>query len=232
LASVGVTIFAKYVPGKVWAVIGRAGYVGERTGYPLSRLSLSSLQAQLLMLWVGLPLGGLTFAFASEPDWRRLALVSLALWGLLSAVLASDAAGRILTWLQGRLRLETDAVRPVLSLRRLTGALPWFLPGWAAWCAGFALLVTALTGAPPEWSDGLAFVLATTLGVMAVIAPGGLGVREGLLVALLVMLGHTLEVATTLAVVARLWFLAGEALMFAAGILAGFASRRLHRPQG
>jgi uncharacterized membrane protein YbhN (UPF0104 family) len=68
-------------------------------------------------------------------------------------------------------------------------------------------------------ADGLAFPLAATLGIIAVIAPGGLGAREGVLVAYLVLAGQSVADATTVAVAARLWFLAGELALFVIGWL-------------
>ncbi|EGV30433.1 hypothetical protein ThidrDRAFT_2634 [Thiorhodococcus drewsii AZ1] len=219
LASVGLTIFGKYIPGKLWVVMGRASYLADLTRQPLSVLSMVSLHAQVITLWVGLPLGSLVFIFANDGTWRNLALPTLGLWALMSAFLFSDVLGRSLNWsLQrlGRPRMSLPSLSPRLVLR----AAPWFLVVWLAWCIGFALLVAALSGEPPRLADGLAFVLAATLAVLAIIAPGGLGVREGLLVLLLVMLGHPTPFATTVSVIARLWFLGGEILLFAAGLAA------------
>jgi len=44
-----------------------------------------------------------------------------------------------------------------------------------------------------------------------------LGAREGVLVAYLVLAGQTVADATTVAVVARLWFLAAELALFVIG---------------
>ncbi|WP_295886979.1 lysylphosphatidylglycerol synthase domain-containing protein [uncultured Thiohalocapsa sp.] len=218
LASVGVTIFAKYIPGKVWLIVGRAGYLAERSAYRLAPLSLASLRAQLLTLWIGVPLGALTFMFVVDASWRELAWLAIGLWALLAWLLRFDVAGRSASWLQNRLRLEGPDIE--LRMSGLVRIAPWFLGVWVCWAAGFAMLAAAFTGGAPRLDDGLAFVLATTLGVVAVIAPGGLGVREGLLIALLVMLGRPAELAITLSVVARLWFLAGEAMLFFAGLVA------------
>jgi uncharacterized membrane protein YbhN (UPF0104 family) len=219
LASVGLTVFGKYIPGKLWVVMGRASYLADMTGQPLSALSLLSLHAQIIALWLGLPLGALVFIFATDETWRDLALPTLVLWTLMSAFLFSGVLGRSLNWLLQRLSRSPIDI-PTLSPRLVLRAAPWFLFVWLAWCLGFALLVAALSGEPPQLADGLAFVLAATLAVLAVIAPGGLGVREGLLVLLLVMLGHPAQFATTVSVIARLWFLAGEVMLFVAGLIA------------
>ncbi len=58
------------------------------------------------------------------------------------------------------------------------------------------------------------FSAATTLGIVTVITPGGVGVREGALSALLVTQEFTWATATAAALAARLWFIAGETCVF------------------
>lgn len=52
------------------------------------------------------------------------------------------------------------------------------------------------------------------LGLLAIIIPGGFGVREGIMVFYLVLLGIPLEIAGGIAVLARLWFIIGEIFIF------------------
>lgn len=85
---------------------------------------------------------------------------------------------------------------------------------------GFSLFVSGLSGQPPLLAHGAAFALAATLGILAVAVPGGLGVREGLLVLLMTPFGVPAAVGAGLAVNARIWFLLGEAGVFVMGLLA------------
>jgi len=52
---------------------------------------------------------------------------------------------------------------------------------------------------------------------MALIAPGGLGAREGVMIGYLIFAGIPAIEATTIAVVSRLWFLLGEIFIFILG---------------
>jgi uncharacterized membrane protein YbhN (UPF0104 family) len=63
--------------------------------------------------------------------------------------------------------------------------------------------------------------------VLAIFAPGGLGAREGVLVAYLVMAGQPVADATSVAFAARLWFLVAELALFAIG---WFADARIGAP--
>ncbi len=67
---------------------------------------------------------------------------------------------------------------------------------------------------------GLVFPLSGTLGILAGFAPGGIGVREGLMVSCLVLAGFEITEAATISIASRLWFLIGESFIFAIGLIA------------
>lgn len=221
MASVGLTIFGKYIPGKVWALLGRAGYTAKLGGYPLATLSALSVTAQLLAIWLGLLLGALVFLAAPELGRAELGLLvfTATAWSLLTALLLSDSAGRLMRWLAGRLGLRLPQLPPQ-PWRLLLAALPPFALSWTAWMLGFTLFVSGLTGQAPVLAHGAAFALAATLGILAVAVPGGLGVREGLLVLLLAPFGIPGAAAAGVAVHGRIWFLVGEASIFLLGLIA------------
>ena len=97
--------------------------------------------------------------------------------------------------------------------------VPYHVGIWLLWSTGFLCLAGALSNVPIPWTLAFAFPLATTIGIVAVIAPGGVGVREGVLVGYLSSQGLPLELATTIAVASRLWFLIGEVGIFVVGWL-------------
>lgn len=66
---------------------------------------------------------------------------------------------------------------------------------------------------------GPALALAMTLGVLAVFAPDGIGIREAVIVAYLSYTGVSFSDATALSVSSRLWFMIGEAFLFLTGLL-------------
>jgi len=215
LASMGLSIFAKYIPGKVWMIVGRAAYLAERRGLSVAELSVISLNDQLISLWVGLVLGAFGLLVVGGLELHGgLVLVA---WVVLSLVIFSPWVHRIAEKLVGgilRRRIELPALSFGVTLR----VLPWFLGYWALWSGGFYLLVAGLSASRVAPETALAFPLAATLGVMAVIAPGGLGVREGVLTAALKLSGIPLAEAATISVASRVWFLAGEAAFFLAGM--------------
>ena len=222
VAGIGLSIFSKYIPGKVWMIIGRAAYISHRRKGALSELSMISLSAQLITLWVGLILGaiGLFFVHGSAIWWS----LTLGLWVFLSIVLSSRSAqnkveGVLKALFRKELRLPRLTVHSFLSI------LPCFIIYWVFWSVGFYLLVLALSPLSVPWATALGFPLAGSLGIMTVFTPGGLGTREGVIVGYLVLAGLAAGDAATIAVSARLWFLLGEALMFLTGLVADASSR-------
>lgn len=223
LAGMGLSIFGKYVPGKVWVILGRAAYVAEKRRLPLATVSAASLNDQFIALWAGLLLGTIgllwvgglrVYGWLTLLSWIGISLLVFSPWfhriaeALLKVVLRRD--------------VEVPATRPRLTLQ----LLPWHLCYWLLWSVSFYLFVAALSPGMPALSVGLAFPLAGGLGVMAVIVPGGLGVREGIITGYLTLVGIPLTEAVTLSVASRFWFLIGEIVVFVAGVV---ADRRLKR---
>ena len=214
LAALGLSILGNYVPGKVWLIMGRAGYVAERRGYPLAKVSVLSLHAQLITLWAGLLLGGLgAFAVGGVRIWGPLILL---LWLALSLTIFSRGVHGLVARVSGKL-IGRHLSIPLLSFASTSHAIVWALLTWTCWSLAFYLFLISLGLAGASPADGLAFPLAAALGVLAIFAPGGLGAREGVLVAYLVLAGQSAADATTVAVAARLWFLVAELALFAIG---------------
>ena len=224
LAALGLSVLGNYVPGKVWLIVGRAGYVSNRRGYPLAKVSVLSLHAQLVSLWAGLLLGSLgAFAVGGVRVWGPLILL---LWLGLTLTIFSRGVHALVARFLGRV-LGRHVSIPLLSPPATALAAVWALLAWLCWSLAFYLFLLSLGLAGVSPSDGLAFPLAASLGVLAIIAPGGLGAREGVLVAYLVLAGHSAADATTVAVAARLWFLAGELTLFLVGWI---TDRRIGAP--
>jgi uncharacterized membrane protein YbhN (UPF0104 family) len=213
LRSVSLSVFGKYIPGKVWTIVGRAGCLAAAGAAPLSGLVTLALTCQLVTVWVGLSLGGLGLLILDGLHlWGALLVCA---WVLLTVVLFSARIHRLVQ----RLFRSLIGSLPRLYPKQILSLLPWSAASWLLWAIGFHLAVSSLVPGPVPLSTGLGFPLAATLGIIAVIAPGGLGVREGILVGYLVLAGLDVVTATTISVFSRLWFLGGEVFVFAAGAM-------------
>jgi hypothetical protein len=212
IASHGLSIFGKYIPGKVWAIVGRATYL-SRIGVALTTTAQLSLYTLLLSIWAGMVMGiaGLVFVDRMSVYLPGMAL----LWVLLSVLLFAPV--HKMAWI-GAVMERVN--RENFPLARLHAAdhlrtIPLFFLFWLSWSIGFLFLVYALFPHTVHGlSTGLAFPFATTIGIMAFFFPGGLGVREGCLVLYLVKSGMPLEDATSISIAARGWFIVGEVFIF------------------
>ncbi len=223
LAAVGLTSFAKYIPGKIWAVMGRVAYVAEKRGYPIAQLTTISITWQFIVVWLGLVFGALGLLLLRAGwAWGWPVLIG---WLALTAAIFSDAAHRIAVPIYRRL-FSKQTEFPRLPPRATLVSLPWFLITWALLSAGFYLVTASLSPAPVPLAAGLGLPLSITLGIFAVFAPGGIGVREGVIVGYLALAGIPVSHATAIAIAARLWYLTGEVFMFLVGCAADSLIKR------
>jgi uncharacterized membrane protein YbhN (UPF0104 family) len=222
LAGTGLSIFTKYIPGKVFVVVGRAMYLASRLDHPLASVSMVSLNAQLLALWAGLTLGAVGLTAAGRLGTWMWAVVGG--WGVLTVAALSPGLRLVVERLVGKL-LARPWDAPRLTIRSIAALLPWFFAYWSAWALGFHLFLLAVSDPGIPGASWAAFPVATTVGIAALFAPGGLGVAEGTMVVVLAGIGWSAGDAAVAAVYTRLWLIAGESAMF----LIGFGTDRLVR---
>ncbi len=205
----------RYVPGGVWDVAGRVYLAAER-GLPRGPVSVTILVEMVL----GVVTGALIFLL-SLSWWDRVVppeawYVSLTFVALGLAVL-HPAVLRPLLNLAARVLKRDTALLPLTYRQVLTLALWHFLVRLLIGLA-FYLFAAALT--PLDWSlmpvvAGI-FVAAWVMGFVVIIAPQGLGVREGVMV-LLLSFYMPVAVASVIAIAFRLWLSLRDLIMAAVG---------------
>jgi hypothetical protein len=161
----------KYLPGSVWQYAGRIGLARNR-GVPL-QTALASLVAEIAF-------SAIAAAAAASLILGRVAAVGVfaGLAVLLALVVARRHHGS---------PLRPDARNAVLMLYSAPAAVVlylvvWALYGLAFWMTGRALFAIPVADLPRY--VGI-FALAWLAGLVAFFAPGGIGVREAVIAALL-----------------------------------------------
>ncbi len=215
VSASGLSVFTKYIPGKVFSVLGRAAYLRKRVSYSLAELSWISLTAQLVALWSGLTIGGLGILYLNISEWKW-SIVGL--WVVVSATVFTDLLRPLVLRVIGRVWKRVPDL-PRVHIRTSVSALPWSFTGWVLTAAGFQLLCTALLPGRIPPAIGLTYPFAMSVGILAVFAPGGLAVTEGTLAGILMLSGIDPANAVTISVTSRLWFVAGESIIFLTGWL-------------
>ena len=221
IASHGLAIFGKYIPGKFWVIMGRAEYLALRSEHSRKDLASLSLDAQFIALWSALLLG--TIGMISVKGSKLYGIGVLILFVILSMVIFTPLFHRLAEWLLSRIFRRQVKV-PRLPLKKVIRGMVWYLMSWSAWSVAFWLLAASLVPDPLPLSIAFAFALGGSIGILSIFAPGGLGVREGVLTAYLSLAGMAVQDAATIAVASRLWFLAGEVFIF---LVALFIDRQI-----
>ncbi len=208
---------AKYVPGKAMVVLVRVGLVVVFGGIK-STAAIATFYETLVMMAAGGLLGAVGFAVARA---FSLAGLSLALGVAFLIVVLPAVFPRVARLASKPFRGVGPETHPRITNRLLAEGLALSTAGWIL--LGSSLFATtrgASTGVVVGLADMPVLVaasaLATVGGFVVAIAPGGLGIREGILiVALKPTLGPDGSVVAALAL--RLSWVAAE--LIAAAVL-------------
>lgn len=207
--SHGISVFAKYIPGKLWVIIGRAS-VAAKGKFSLKIFSTISLKEQLIYLFVGLLVSLIGLVFVDiNPYFLLIVLASVLGLGLF---LFSEKIYRFaLSLFQRIFKKELDV--PFVGIKELMHIGLAAFTYWAFWSIGFFLLCKSIS---PEIGilAAFAFPLSVSYGLLAVFIPGGIGVREGIIVLVLTSIGVEPQLSVTISVISRLWFITGEVFIF------------------
>ncbi len=180
-----VSNLGKYVPGKVWALAGMA-LLSQRAGVAPWAAAASAVVLQAVGIGTGAALVGGAGAVtleAAHPGTRA---------ALLGLVLASAAAVALVLWPPAARRLlrlagvDAKSARPpaasALGLGIASNLLAWIGYGVALVCLARGLLPDTRLDVPTAVGTFTASYLA---GLLALVAPGGIGVRESVMILLL-----------------------------------------------
>ncbi|OYT14676.1 MAG: hypothetical protein B7C24_17070 [Bacteroidetes bacterium 4572_77] len=209
ISSHGFPIFAKYIPGKIWTILGRASQVADKTEKTTSSLSFISLKEQLVYLLVGILISIYPIYMVYGAN-LFLVFVGLSGLGLFLIIFNKSIHDLLLFVLNKFLKKKPDL--PLISLKN-GFKLSWFnLLLWLMWTLGFYFFAKSVSLA---FSFDMAFVfpISVVYGVLAIVMPGGIGVREGIITAYLSLSGMDLEIASSISIASRLWFILGEVFL-------------------
>ncbi len=213
----------RYVPGKVWQIAGLA-YLAKRVGVPAGVATGAAILGQGIAV-LGAALVGLGVLLGANELWGGIGRWEwvVGVGGAVAIISVVVIPGLFRPVVAFWFRLtRTDP--PDDGLGRGNAGLRWltlYVVNWGIYATAFWLLYLSFG----EWRTflevGPAFAAAYVAGYLAIFAPAGAGIREGILVVLLQPI-MAREAAVVLAIIARLWTTAVE--LIPAGLLA--AGRR------
>jgi hypothetical protein len=197
-----VSSLGKYLPGKVWAVAGMA-VMAQRAGIGAGPATGSAVILQVLAIGTGAGVVGLT-------GWGALRAAYPAAGRGLAVLLGLSIAGiGLLLWpalVNRMLRVAAPDAGPVtppagaVAFGIVANAVAWAGYGGALWLLARGLL----PGVGLDLMPAIAVFTASYLaGFLALFAPGGIGVREGVFI-LMLQGSIGIGAATALAIASRL----------------------------
>jgi hypothetical protein len=210
----------KYIPGKVMVPGIRATMLHNR-GARFATAALTAVYETLLMMGAGLAIGLALLPITGWPVWlaenlhgKWLAPVAVVAGCIVMLPLMSKLMSYISTRTIGASLGETGLPRQV-PMRLIAAGLLAFAAGWMLQGLSLGLTLRAVSDDPlnlrdwPAWTGAIA--ISTSVGFLMIFAPGGVGVREGLLIEVLrIQPSITEKQAIAAAVLSRLVSLAAE----------------------
>jgi hypothetical protein len=207
-------LLGKYLPGKAWALLLRAGLAGgsrARAGLALltacyevlTNMAAGALLAALLYFFLGSDyLGALDQQMLREilqleasgevvRDRTVFCLFALALFALLAVFIFPPVFNRLAQRVAAPFREKGAAALPRFRWRTLLGGMVLTSCGWCVLGASLWSMLQAVLTRPPAWTWHTGalltayMALAYVAGFVILVVPSGLGVREYFLVVLL-----------------------------------------------
>jgi uncharacterized membrane protein YbhN (UPF0104 family) len=196
----------KYLPGKVWLFLGRF-YFYDSEGKSKKALTVALYFETLTMIMAAslVFLFSLLFLREVKPFYSGISPMALipvfvVAFLFLHPKVLETLFNRILRY------LKREPIALAISYPEVLGILGVCVLSWVAGGIGFYFFVDGVFPVPPRYFLFLtgALAISSTLGLVALFAPSGLGVREGVLVYLLSAM-MPVPVAVILSVLTRLW---------------------------
>ena len=171
----------KYIPGYAWQYLSKA-YLSKKNGATGQRIAFAMFTEFILLVAGGIILASLS-AWMFGNMWGINLLVPRWGWPLLSGV----ALGCVCLWILWGKRLKildlnlADQFQLLVAL--LVGVLGWILFALASWIIAQSLYPVTLNEFP---QFVFALVFSSIVSILVIVVPGGIGIREATLAALLV----------------------------------------------
>jgi uncharacterized membrane protein YbhN (UPF0104 family) len=213
-------MLGKYVPGKIWGMVARGGEM-KRRGDGFSQVVTATSLEQMLLLHSGMVVAALILPLLF-PSVETGILAAIAVLTIPVAARFSSAGLRMLG---AFVRRFDRTVRQPAEVRIATGRYTVMVATYGSLWIISGLVFINLYGIFVErhFTTELFVVLmlsnvaAIAAGFLALFAPGGIGVREGVMIGLLLPY-IPVEHAMLLAIVSRLWQVMSDVLGGALGL--------------
>jgi len=207
----------RYIPGKIWQVIGLVGLAKEINISPaVSMASFALVEAYALPAsFILIPLTlGLGQVASTLMVFRDVLYIFMAIVVIIFLILFFRPAG--LEWALNKvLKLfKQESVNYKPSMKNRVSILVWYLLNWSFFGISFHFFLKALIAdiRAPIYLTAGAYITAYVLSYITFLSPAGLGVREGIMSAILAT-QFGAPVAASIALINRVWITIAEVII-------------------
>lgn len=209
IVSQGMPVFTKYIPGRIWTILGRAALIQNKK-YNFKFISFVSFKEQLIYLCLGFFIS--IYPILKTEKIREYSVIIIGLSLGLFLLLYSSSLQRWFENIWNKL-FKKKIDLPKINIEEFFKLSIYIIFYWLLWTIGFYFLLLSVFEAVPFYY-AFAFPLSISLGLIAIIFPGGIGVREGVITLFLISNGVQADQAIAFSILSRIWFLIGEIFMF------------------
>ncbi|MBN2620337.1 flippase-like domain-containing protein [candidate division WOR-3 bacterium] len=220
---IATTQIAKYLPGRVWSIVGRV-YIGKKERFDSNLLFISMIFETCLLIITS----GVLFLYANL--FVGVFQMIYLLFGILLTIVALIVIHpRVLSWLVNVLLkiLRRKPVTISMSYGQILRVSIFFFALWCTQIIGFYFLIMAIYPVDPSMLPTFmaAYTLSWITGFIILFAPSGLGVREGVMT-LLLSPALTTPLAIAVSLITRVWMTLFEIIVFFVGLLVRKITRK------
>lgn len=210
-----ISSFGRYIPGKVWQLLGMV-YLCEREGIPKTVTTTSAILAQIFSLVSGLIISLLLLGvdFFDKFGGSNILFFAILLSLFLFLIIISIYPRLLEKGINFLLRkFKKPELKIQLSIWTSFKFLVVYAITWLIYGFGFFFFIHSFTNVSfyqYPLMTGI-FAIAYILGFLSFFAPGGLGVREGILTYLLGFY-FPVSIATVISLASRIWMTIAEVI--------------------
>lgn len=204
----------RYIPGKVWQVFGMV-YLAGKEGISKAEALTSFAMAQIfttppavLIVWIYVMFGDTPGLEDMNLTWLYVVIGAVCVVSF-AVAFRPQWVSSLVNLLLTRLGRETIRIEP--GKKGGSRILFIYLVGWVTYGLAFYLFLISVSDFPADRiiEAAGAFCAAYLIGYWSILTPGGIGVREAIMVLLLAPFFPP-GVAAAVAAFARLWSIVGE----------------------
>jgi uncharacterized membrane protein YbhN (UPF0104 family) len=207
---------AKYVPGGVWFALGRV-YLAKSEKLSAEKIGVSVIIETGLTFLAGILLFFLALSLAKPENLINYFLL-IPVFFFIILILYPPVLERFVNI--GLKIIKRPPVKIKMRYGSVLGIAIYFLGLWLAQMIGYFLLINALYPVPLGQFPALAaiYIISWMAGFIVILAPGGLGVREGTMTLLLSSIIPS-ALAIGISFLSRVWITVFEIAIFFTGLV-------------